>query len=429
MVRQIFVFIHRWAGLAMTVFLILVGLTGSMLAFRTDIERLICPRIFATPRPGAPPLDITTLAERASARVPHGQVVTVIVEEPDQAVVVFRPRKDPATGNPYELGFVQMFVDPWTGEELGRRSSPTDLSEGLINLMPFIWIFHYTLYLGVWGAWILGVVALVWTIDCFVGFYLTLPVSTGEFWRRWKPAWLVKWRAGPYRLNFDLHRAGGLWLWAMLLIFAWSSVMLNLPSVYMPVTRALLDYEPPRGHDHTARPLPPRIDFRAGVSIGERLMAEQAKKNGFSVERPIMFYHMGGSYGYVVKSSRDIRDRLGLTMINFDADTGELISFEAPTGEHSGNTVTNWLRALHMADVFGLPYRIFVCVLGLIITMLSVTGVYIWWKKRCARINRRGPAGGSPARVSRSWRSVASVAWSSVTAAAKRIQQLRGVRH
>ena len=66
-----------------------------------------------------------------------------------------------------------------------------------------------------------------------------------------------------------------------------------------------------------------------------------------------------------------------------------MISLDLPTGEHSGNTVTYWLRALHMADVFGLPYRIFVCVLGLIITMLSVTGVYIWWKKRKARLHRR----------------------------------------
>jgi len=32
-----------------------------------------------------------------------------------------------------------------------------------------------------------------------------------------------------------------------------------------------------------------------------------------------------------------------------------------------------------------LPYRIFVCGLGLVIVMLSVTGVYIWWKKRQAR--------------------------------------------
>ena len=44
--------------------------------------------------------------------------------------------------------------------------------------------------------------------------------------------------------------------------------------------------------------------------------------------------------------------------------------------------MTTWLIELHMANLFGLPYRIFVCVLGLVIVMLSVTGVYIWWKKR-----------------------------------------------
>ena len=386
--RQVFVFIHRWAGLAMTVFLILVGLTGSMLAFKTDLERLICPRIYATPRPGVPPLDMATLAERAGALVPHGQVVTVGIEEPDQAVVVFEPREDPATGKPYELGFVQMFVDPWTGEELGRRR-PTDLSEGLINLMPFIWELHFTLALGMPGLWVMGIVALVWTIDCFIGFYLTLPVSTAAFWRRWKPAWLVKWKAGAYRLNFDLHRAGGLWVWAMLLIFAWSSVLLNLPQVYHWVSDAVFDYRPPQEHDSATNPLPPRLDFRAAVSTGERLVAEQAAKHGFSVERAVMLFRMNGAYTYIVKSDRDIRDKLGQTYVGFDADTGALISLELPVGEHSGNTVSAWLYALHMGDVFGLPYRIFVCALGLIITMLSVTGVYIWWKKRKARRHRR----------------------------------------
>jgi len=49
----------------------------------------------------------------------------------------------------------------------------------------------------------------------------------------------------------------------------------------------------------------------------------------------------------------------------------------------------NWLRALHMIQdpVDYLVYRIFVCVIGVVIVMLSVTGVYIWWKKRRARIS------------------------------------------
>jgi hypothetical protein len=41
--------------------------------------------------------------------------------------------------------------------------------------------------------------------------------------------------------------------------------------------------------------------------------------------------------------------------------------------------------------------------------MLSVTRVYIWWKKRGNRINRRVPAVVDPARASRSGRSVVSV--------------------
>jgi uncharacterized iron-regulated membrane protein len=46
-----------------------------------------------------------------------------------------------------------------------------------------------------------------------------------------------------------------------------------------------------------------------------------------------------------------------------------------PTGQYAGNTVTSWLFALHEANVFGLPYRIIVCLLGLAIVMLSVTGI------------------------------------------------------
>ncbi len=55
-----------------------------------------------------------------------------------------------------------------------------------------------------------------------------------------------------------------------------------------------------------------------------------------------------------------------------------------------GETITNWLVALHMIrdPVNYFAYRLFVAVIGLVIVALSVTGVYIWWKKRAARILR-----------------------------------------
>ncbi|HTS59544.1 MAG TPA: PepSY-associated TM helix domain-containing protein [Terriglobales bacterium] len=392
MIRHFFVWLHRWAGLAMAGFLIFVGLTGSLLTFWSDLERLICPQLYAAPRPGVARLDLATVAERAGALVPQCRVAGVEFFQPDQVWVSFEPHHGgPATGHPCNAGFNQLLVDPWTGAELGRRNFG-DLSQGRINLMPFVYQLHSNLKLSMTGYWILGGVALLWTVDCFVGFYLTLPVALDRFWRRWRPSWLIKRRAGFYSFNFLLHRAAGLWLWAALFIFAWSSVMLNLYPVYDRVTGALFDYTWATKQS-TAMPLrardePPKLDWRAAQEVGARLMAEQAAIRGFTVERVegIAFLPDENSYYYDAKTSRDVSDVQGTALV-LDGDTGAFRSLRLATGEHSGNTVTSWLYALHTAEVFGLPYRIFVCGLGIAIAMLSVTGVYIWWKKRQLRRN------------------------------------------
>jgi uncharacterized iron-regulated membrane protein len=393
MIRGVFVWLHRWVGLLMAIFLVIVGVTGSLLAFNNELEHVFAPQLFAKPRPGLEPLDLATLAERSCGLVPHARCGGVTINEPDQAMATYVPETDPATGKPYALGFNQFYIDPWTGGELGRRTRG-DLSEGLINVMPFVYLLHDALMLQGNGVLILGVVAIFWTLDCFNGFYLTLPISLRGFWRRWKTAWVIKRGAGLYRLNLDLHRASGLWLWPVLLIFAWSSVMFNMRPLYEWVMPKLVDHRsvfdemkdmmqrPPKPH--------PTLDWRAALAIGDRLMSEQAAKRGFTYKDPhsLVYLDRFGLYLYSVRGSLDVFDHSpkgGSTVVGFDGDTGELALLTTPTGEHTGNTITSWLYALHMARVFGLPYRIFVCVLGLVVAMLSGTGVYIWWKKRRAR--------------------------------------------
>ncbi len=77
--------------------------------------------------------------------------------------------------------------------------------------------------------------------------------------------------------------------------------------------------------------------------------------------------------------------KFGVTTIVFDANTGELNAESGPGSDGAGLIITRWLFWLHMAQVFGLPMQIFVCAMALLIVALSVTGVYIWWKKRRAR--------------------------------------------
>jgi uncharacterized iron-regulated membrane protein len=386
MVRRVFVFLHRWIGLATAAFLVIVGLTGSLLAFLPELDHLIAPKLF--PGPHGQELDPVTLIRRAEAVAPDVRANTVYLGYRGTAQVGVAPR--PGVEPP---GYDRIYLDSVTGEELGRVER-TLLPASAGEIMPFIYRLHYALAIGDIGEWILGFVALAWTLDCFVALYLTLPASSarGAFLSKWKAAWLVKWKSSFYRVNFDLHRAGGLWLWGVLLIFAWSSVFMDLNGFYTAATRLFFDFEQPVWAQPTTTPLASRValDWEEAQKIARRLMEEQGLRNGFSIDNVEAFYLEldKGLFEYRVHSSRDIGDKYGATTIHFDAYTGDFVALRLPTGQRLGNTVTTWLVELHMANVFGLPYKIFVAFLGLAIAMLSATGVYIWWKKRAARLNR-----------------------------------------
>jgi len=388
MIHRYFVWLHRWTGLLMTVFLIVVGLTGTLLAFRSKIDRVLSPQWYGSPQPGQSPLDLATLAEKAELLVPQARPGYFAIDN-NQASIALRFRTNPATGQPYQLGFDHLILDPYTGRELGHCCSNTGWRA---NFMPFIYKLHTSMAMGSVGAWTLGIVALVWTLDCFVGFYLTLPRGGGGFWQRWKYAWLVKWRANAFRINFDLHRAGGLWLWPLLFVFGWSSVMLSLRPVYNRVTSAVFDYQ----SDDVALasfvlPKPvwnPKLSWRDAQTIGERLVAEIASRHGFTVTRPygLAYIPEFGVYTYDVRGSNDIRGHGWDTGVWVDGNTGALRQVFLPSGQHTGNTVSTWLWGLHYGDIRDfLPYRILVALFGLFLTVISGTGVYIWWKKRIVR--------------------------------------------
>jgi uncharacterized iron-regulated membrane protein len=393
MTRQFWVLAHRYAGLAMTAFLVIVGLTGSVLAFREELDVWLNPELLTVSPRAAPMLDPFVLRDTATALYPNANVdfVQLHVEPGRSASFAFQLRPDDENSPAIEL-----FLDPYTGEKLGARTIG-EFSLTKQNIISFLYRLHYSLALpaitGSFGGYLLGVIALVWTIDCFIGFYLTFPASRKSahsdanhrsWWSRWNPAWLVKRK----RLNFDLHRAGGLWVWPMLLIFAWSSVAFNLNEVYTPVMKLAFDMQEPMADmPKLDKPVEkPALGWREAYARGRELMTEASARKGFTVEKEqfVVLARQQGVYTFMVRGSKDISKRGG-TMVTVDANNGALKSFSIPGERSSGQTITEWLVWLHMAQVFGLPMQIFVCVMGLMIVMLSITGVIIWLKKRRAR--------------------------------------------
>ncbi len=134
-------------------------------------------------------------------------------------------------------------------------------------------------------------------------------------------------------------------------------------------------------------------------------MAKVAAEHGFTITRPYGMAYIPefGVYTYAVRGSNDIRGEGWDTSLWIDGNTGALRDVSLPSGQHAGNTVSTVLWGLHYGDIRNfLPYRILVAFFGLVLTVISVTGVYIWWKKRKGRMlaaSRRPQAGNVVAAV------------------------------
>lgn len=367
----------------MAVFLTVAGLTGCLLAFYTDLDAALNPELFRVrpPSPEAQLLDPIVLREKLTEQLPAGTVVPG---------VMLRMRPDRPVN--YWIDERETFVDPYTGALLGSRKFG-DLSEGKKNLMTFLYELHFSLALGEVGTVLFGVVGLLWTFDCFVGAYLTLPPQRARqagparksWFARWLPAWLLKTNK-LFTLVFTWHRASGLWVWGFLLVFAWSGVALNLRQVYTPVMDTLLGPAPEYETEHLPTPKPePKLDMRQALALGRKLMAAEAQRHDFDVlsESGLYYEAEHGAYMYSVESSLDVDARLSETTVTFDGDDGHQLLFGA-AGATTRGTIDQWLIGLHFGAIRlgGIVYRSFVSVLGLAVALLSITGVWIWLRKR-----------------------------------------------
>ena len=89
MTRHFWVLVHRYAGLYMAFFLLVAGLTGSIMAFEMEIQNWLNPPVKVVPQAG-PRLDALTLRERALALAPQGRFNRVeFASKPDEAYKVF----------------------------------------------------------------------------------------------------------------------------------------------------------------------------------------------------------------------------------------------------------------------------------------------------------------------------------------------------
>jgi len=373
--RNFWLTVHRYLGLATLVFLILEGATGSILVFRQQLDAMLNPALYGT-APSAATLAPGALVHTVERQVPAARVVSVpLTLRPGTAAVLeVAPR---AAGQP--LPYDEVFADPATGRVLGERQDVAGWD--LPHLMQGIYELHVDLLGGTVGRWILGIVAALWTVGTCVGLYLTLP-RAGPFWRKWRPAWKItrRWRFPASLL--ELHRAPALWLLAATLVLAVTGFAMSFFSeLTAPLATQLSPSHVPALNDDSLAPAADPGGRRLGFdAAAQRALAFAAKRD--PALRPAIAAYDAGTNLYRVGFTRSGRlewSRLGPIYYYVDAASGALAYVDDPYRDSAGRVIIRSLYPLHSGQVLGGFTRILVFIAGLVLVEMAITGGWMWW--------------------------------------------------
>ena len=399
--RRILTTLHRVLGLVTAGFLFIAGATGALIAWDHELDGLLNPRFYYT-EAKAPAIDAQralALADQVERRDPRLQVTFLpLATEPDRTLLLgVGPKINAATGRAYELDFNQLAVHPVTGELQAQREWGS-VSLSRENLLPFLYKLHYSLHLpdlGTFrlGLWVMGVIAVGWVLDSIIALCISFPNR-----RVWKKSFRFRLRAGATRLNFDLHRSGGVWLWPLLLVLATTAVSMNLGhSVMRPLVSlfSTLTPDPDEGMEIAPddQPYVPGVTRASVVAQAE----QDGKARGF--EAPVggvFFIRQVGTYmvGFFEPGNEHGDGGLGNPYLSYGGQDGQFLGAQVP-GEGSAGDVFMALQfPLHSGRIAGVAGRIVVTLLGLGVAMLSVTGLVIWaQRRRRARAREQSAAG------------------------------------
>lgn len=409
--RALCAWFHRWGGLIAAPFLIVTGLTGAVISWDHELDEWLNPQLTQANSAG-PAIPSLKLAEQIEERHPDIRVTFVVFHANDQESLAFgvQPRLNPVTGKLHTPGFNQVFVDPRTGIELGTREWGAVWPIRRETFVSFLYKLHFSLHFPEiagsdrWGVWLLGGVAMLWALDCFVSLCLTLPAprrfrgsasDIGSFWSRWSRSWKIRRHAGRYKLNYDIHRAFGLWTWALLLIVAFTAFSLNLRrEIFLPVLSTFSQVTPSpfdqRRPQPKHQPIAPALGFAEIIERARAFALEQGwpepvgsvfYAQHFGIYG-VQFFEAGADHGVAGAGHR---------RVYLSGRDGRVLGSKKPWQGSVADLFVQAQFPLHSGRILGLPGRIAISAMGLVVALLSVTGIVVWWRKRPGRRRRPGP--------------------------------------
>lgn len=355
--RTLWLTAHRWFALSLGWVLAIMGITGALLMIARPLDEHLHSELFrVTAHEQMSSVPLESVRQRFTAE--FGKRAALSFRPPRAADESLR-----VTVHGRWNGIV--YVDPFTGNELGRRAE----TEGFVNV---VFKLHSSLWMGSTGKAILAFVALIYLLLLISGLVLWWP-------RSGKPNLRIELRKGLSRALYDLHRVGG--------------ASLGILIAFSILTGAYMAWRPLGGFVTTlsgVRPmhapvLPPASKPPRPTLPLDTLVARAQAQFPHATIGLIQFPAQPTAALRVRLKLPDDPHPNGLSSVWIDQFTGDVLAARRWDALDPGARAVAVVYPLHTGELGGPLLESLFALGGLVLAALTTTGIWQWWRRRKAR--------------------------------------------
>ena len=362
--RQFWLDLHLWIGAGLLIVLVPISVTGSILVWHEQLDRALYAQRYATSGPTASqPIDAYVQAAEA-AFAGRAQLTQVRLPQKagDPVVAVGRLNGKPGPGGRPRT--INAWIDPPTARVL----ETAEVAKGFSMIMHQV---HGTLLIPDIGRKVVGWLGWAMFVSSVTGLWLWWPRKGGFLMG-------LRWRRGASTL-FNLHHMVGFWICLPLAVLSLTGVYISFPQTSRAVFG--LPQQPPRaaGPGRFAPPIPaPNLSVTQAVDIA---LAQQPDAGVTEVSVPTQGKTPTWRVGLRVPGAER-----PITLQIIDTSGALKIGAGGPGGGEGGpDAVSKLMRQVHDGTGTGPVWQTIIFLGGLAPSVLSLTGVIMWLRRRPSR--------------------------------------------
>jgi uncharacterized iron-regulated membrane protein len=368
-VRKVVYLIHLWVGLILGAYFALMGLSGSTLVFKTEINKVLSPHLYTVTPVETKPLTLSRVAEIFKVAHPQEEISSLLLplKADDPLIIGYKSiQPGPEKSRPH---WRQCFINQYSGVITGDEANG-----GIFNIVQRL---HFRLLLDKQGENLNRWGSLVIITMLISGLWLWWPAAS-RFWQQFKQRTTIKSDGSFKRIVFDTHNAVGFYSSSILLVLALTAASHFFKDQTIAIVSTL-----------TATPLEKKE--KRPPAVKSKLTFDQIVERARAAAPDMVPYIVLDSLRVkmVKKNEPPVAAQFVTVVLNAQNETSIV---ERPEAEPLGRQILNWLMPVHFGQWGGplyYPIKILWFFAGLCPTVLFLSGCIMYIERRRIKLNKK----------------------------------------